>query len=251
MSLTRRTFVQVSLAAATSGLMALLSTRSYAGEPPFAQLVRQGDFASAAKALQVEVDERPLDRDLRLALGKLQFGAGDFAAASQTFEIIERRGGIKDDFVIIDLGGILTAGSDELTTSSEFNDSAAWLHLAALRQEKESTLSPGAPESIRGVLLGTLSISEYVEVRKRWLTKVLDDVAARYGEAEGVAASVGVTKSRLEDSLICVANVAAAEQLMGLGNSDKARLGFTAAVNTNADRLVEFHIAKTELARLA
>ena len=219
-----------------------------------ADLVHAGDFGGAATLMQTLVEERPLDRDRRLILGQLLFGSGDFAAAGDEFQRIEKRGGTKDDFAVFAIGEALAIGSADKTalfSGSRFRDSASWLYLSLLRKgDAQATLSAGPRESIRTLLRGDATVKEYVDLQRQIMTAFLDGVAKRYGEQAQVADMVKVAQGNLRAELTCVASFALAEQALGRGDLKGAAEHLHAAVETGAERIAEFHVAKAELARL-
>jgi hypothetical protein len=210
--------------------------------------IRNGEFDAAAKLLQPEVDQYPLDRGRRLILGKLRFGNRDFAAAAREFQTIEQRGGTKDDYKVVDLEeltGLGFANADTFVQGSRFKDSAAWLYLSGLRQGQDAELAPGPRESIRSLLRGETSVADYVRIQKHMMVVLLDQFGRDYGSVAGVSDMVATGKKNLEAELTCVARFALAEQALGRQNA--ARDDLSAAVATDADRIIEFHIAKAEL----
>jgi lipoprotein NlpI len=219
-----------------------------------ADLAHSGDFAGAAALMQTLVEAQPLDRSRRLILGQLWFGGGDFAAAADEFQRIEKRGGTKDDFAVLNIGEALAVGSPDkaaLLAGSRFQDSAAWLYLALRRKGDTQASVPGGPrESIRNLLRGEASKAEYVDLQWQIIDALLDGVAKRYGSAAGVTDAVKVAKKNLRAELTCVAEFALGEQALGNGDRDEAAKRFRAALDTKAQRIVELHISRAELARI-
>jgi hypothetical protein len=219
-----------------------------------ADLVHAGDFGGAATLMQTLVEERPLDRSRRLILGQLWFGGGDFAAAADEFQRIEKRGGTKDDFAVLDIGEAMAVGSPDkaaLLAGSRFQDSAAWLYLSLRRKgDTQANLPAGPRESIRNLLRGDTTKAEYIDLQWYIMDALLDGLAKRYGNAAGIADVVKVAKGNLRTELTCVADFALGEQALGNNDRKGAIKRFEAALDTDAERITEFHIAKTELARI-
>ncbi|MEZ5831194.1 MAG: hypothetical protein R3D05_08430 [Dongiaceae bacterium] len=217
-------------------------------------LVNAGDFVGAVAIMRKLVEERPLDRNLRLILGQLCFGGGDFAAASDEFQRIEKRGGTRDDFAVFDVGEVLAIGSTEkaaLVGGSRFRDSAAWLYLSLLRKGDDHASLPAAPrESIRTMLRGETTKAEYIDLQSSIVDALLDGLGKKYGSAAGVSDMVRIAKRNLRAELTCVAEFALAEQRLGTNDRKGAIKRFEAALDSKAQRIAEFHIAKAELARL-
>ena len=61
---------------------------------------------------------------------------------------------------------------------------------------------------------------------------------------------VKVAKENLRAELTCVAEFALGEQALGNGDRDEAAKRFRAALDTKAQRIAEFHIAKAEAQRV-
>jgi len=219
-----------------------------------AELVHAGDFGGAAAMMRKLVEERPLDRSRRLILGQLCFGSGDFAAASDEFQRIEKRGGTRDDFGVFGIGEVMAIGSSDksaLLAGSRFQDSAAWLYLSVFRRgDIQPSLPAGPRESIRNMLRGDTTKAEYIDLQWQTIDALLDGLAKRYGDSAEVANMVKVAKRNLRAELTCVADFALAEQALGNNDRKGAIKRFEAALDTGAQRIAEFHIAKAELARI-
>jgi hypothetical protein len=228
-------------------------TDAAGGDTELGKLIRGADFASAAALFRGVVDQSPLNRDSRLILGKLHFAGRNFDAAVREFETIERRGGTKDDFRVIDieeLVGMGFAGSDSFVQGSRLKDSAAWLYLATLRQGRATSLPAGPRESIRSLLREETTIDEYVRIQREFMDEVLTQFGRDYAQLSGVGDVVTTGKKNLRAELTCVARFALAEQALGTGDASAARRNLEAALATRAERIIEFHTAKAELARL-
>jgi hypothetical protein len=163
-----------------------------------ADLVHAGDFAGAATIMRKMVEEHPLDRLRRLILGQLCFGNGDFAAAADEFQRIEKRGGTKDDFAVFAIGELIAVGSPDkaaLLAGSRLQDSASWLYLSLLRKgDAKAALSAGPRESIRTLLRGDATMKEYVDLQWQIMDAFLDGVAKRYGNHAEIADMVKVAQ---------------------------------------------------------
>lgn len=248
-----RTLLLGATALATSPVPFALA-QDEATKAKVADLVHGGDFGGAAALMQTLVEVQPLDRGRRLILGQLRFGGGDFAAAADEFQRIEKRGGTKDDFAVLDVGEALTVGSPEkaaLLAGSRFQDSAAWLYLALLRKgDTQASAPPGPRESIRNLLRGDTTKAGYIDLQWQIIDALLDGIAKKYGSAAGVTDMVKVAKENLRPELTCVAEFALGEQALGKGDRDEAAERFRAALATKAQRIAEFHIAKAEAQRL-
>ena len=230
------------------------ASRANVGDTKLGQHIRAGEFGAAAALFQSEVDTRPLDRDARLILGKLYFADRNFDAALREFETIERRGGTKDDFRVIDVGELVGLGfsaSDSFVFGSRFKDSASWLYLADLRLRGVASGPPlGPTESIRTLLRGESTIEQYVDVQAAFMDAALIQFGRDYGAADGVKEAVEVGRRNLRSELICIAHFALGEQAQGGQNAAVAVRHYRDAVTANADRIIEYHIAKAELKRL-
>lgn len=233
---------------------------AFAQEEPLSiklvELVYASDFRGAASIMRKMVEKRPLDRNQRLILGQFCFGDGDFAAAADEFQRIEKRGGTRDDFGVVDIGELVAVGSSDKTAllaGSRFKDSATWLHLSLLRQgnPQTTTLLAGPRESIRALLRGDTTKDEYVDLQWQAMNSVLGAIADRYGDNAEVAEMVKIAQRNLRAELTCVADFALGEQALGSGDRKGAADHLRAALDTKARRIVEFHIAKTELQRLS
>lgn len=236
------------------GAAALLSACTQRPAPPsFSDHVARDDFPGAAGLIQSELEEEPRDRLGRLILGKLRFGALEFGSARDEFQRIEGQGGLTDDLRYIDVREAMRymIGVDPVERTSPFGDNGTWLYLATLRLGSEATPPQGPAESIRSVVNGRTSVSDYVE----WQTAIrgaqLDNVIRAYGNEPGIAEKVALARRRLNSALSCVAYFALAEQHLGRHETTGARNAFLSALASNAGWLLEHHITKVELARLA
>jgi len=259
--ISRRHALQITAAALFAGCASQKASTSASsqnnaagGDTKLGQLIRSAEFGDAAKLFQSDVDQFPLDRGRHLILGKLHFGDRNFNAAVGEFETIERCGGTKDDFRVIDLEelvGIGFAKSDTFAQGSRFKDSAAWLYLARLRQGQAAALAPGPQESIRSLLRDEATIDEYVRIQKKMMDEALNQFGREYAEVAGMSEIVDTGKNNLKAELTCVAHFTLAEQALGKNDVAAASRNFQAATATEAGRIIEFHIAKAELARLS
>jgi hypothetical protein len=155
---------------------------------------------------------------------------------------------------VFGIGEVMSIGSSDksaLLAGSRFQDSAAWLYLSQFRNgEAQASLPAGPRESIRNMLRGDTTKAEYIDLQWQTIDALLDGLAKRYGGAAEVADMVKVAKRNLRAELTCVADFALAEQALGNNDRKGAIKRFEAALDTEAQRIAEFHIAKAELARI-
>lgn len=207
--------------------------------------VQAGNFELAAQRLQLHVTEWPLDRDARANLAMIQFGAEQFVTAEQNLGRIVK----------------LQRGFSSVRTPVDPDYLEAWYWIA-LRRAGHLTDAP--PPTLSPSLLAVPEHASNVEVLAADLTDAHVAYLERLSEVmnksapttkDGVEITV-TTNFELPDrnvvyrAYVCIADFLLGEQALSFGQREVAKQYLVAATATKSEILVEYHIAKAELARL-
>ena len=209
--------------------------------------IRAGKFEIAVQRLQSHVAEWPLDRDARSDLAIMQFAAGEFGRSEENFaRIIKLQRGF--------------ASRGNRLLDMEYLE--AWYRLAQLRAgHTPDTPPPMSPNSLLAVLAGTVEPEAFAT---SWADAVLDfnkGLEAALGNTPQTTQVDGMTvtmttkvahpaRESLEREYLCLSSFMVGEQAVGQGDLSTAREQLVESVATKSEQLVEYHIAKAELARL-
>jgi hypothetical protein len=213
--------------------------------------VQQGDFGTAAERLLMHVTERPLDHEARVCLATMQFADGQFDAAARSLEpeVRLRRSYARTE-----------------PTGTDFDAVECWHYLAMLRagQDVEIPAAQYQP-SLLSLLGGNITLDEFLEQGVAALEVAYEQAeqamkviaqAMEQSTDERVAKVAPLFSFQKPDrqsimkSLTCPARFMLGEQALGQKDMSAARTHLASSMATSAVSLVEYHIAKAELARL-
>lgn len=210
-------------------------------------LIEAGRFGDAARLLEPKPAAAQSLRTRVLRAGALYFGAEDFSSAQQCFDaaLAERA---------------KTDGAEPDTSGAKPNsflllrDADIWRHLAAGRQGRTVDLNADEVSLVLSpstrLLVGRIDIAAYVEEELKHDRVFYDALILNIAEWKGKEDYIEKAIAPLAKGYRCVGNFALAQQALARGQQAEARALFAAALATNAVDLLEFHIAKAELARL-
>jgi hypothetical protein len=209
--------------------------------------IKAGKFEIAVQRLQLHVAEWPLDRDARSDLAIMQFAAGEFAKSEENLARI------------IKLQRGFASGGNRLLDMEYLE---AWYRLAQLRAGHAlDTPSPISPNSLLAVLARSVEPEAFAA---SWADAVLDfnkGLEAALGNTTQTTQVDGMTvtmttkvahpaREPLEREYLCLSRFMLGEQALGQDDLSTARKQLAEAVVTKSEHLIEYHIAKAELAQI-
>jgi hypothetical protein len=199
-----------------------------------AHLIRDGDFDAARKTAEELIARGEVDGQMPLLAGALALQAGDFIRAGELFRL----------------------EAPTATAQSSFASGMArtyWLQLAALRAGGDITLESAALlglEPVGGAISGKLSPDAFVETKIAEARRIADVTILSIQHSTGRTAMLDHVAREDEQLYRCTGNFIAGERALATDDRDGARQFLTAAIDAQAPDLLEFHIAKAELAKL-
>lgn len=210
-------------------------------------LIEAGDFTTAAQLLEPDPVATTYFQKRVVRAGALYFAAGDFISAQQCFESAlaepAKTEGTKPD----------TSG-DKPNSFLLLRDASVWRYLAQLRQGQAVELATDVASvfisPLKRLVAGLIDVDTYADEETRAARAFYDALILNVAEWKGKEDFVRRAVEPLTKGYRCAGNFALAEQMLARGGKDEARTLFSAALEPAAVNLLEYHIAKAELARL-
>jgi tetratricopeptide (TPR) repeat protein len=207
--------------------------------------VQAGKFELAAQRLQLHLTEWPLDRDARANLAMTQFGAEQFAMAEQNLgRIVKLQRSYSRDRTPVD--------PDYLE---------AWYWIARCRAGQPTDVPPATltpsflavPEHASKIeaLAADLTDAHIAYLERLSTTMNKSATAVKDGFEITVTSNFELPdRSVVYKAYVCIANFLLGEQALSMGQREAAKRYLGAAIATQSEVLIEYYIAKVELARL-
>lgn len=230
-SVARRTF-GLGLA---SALLLRSARAKAASDEDLARLIIDGRLDDALQVADGALGERQGSSSLSLMAGALRFVYGDYSGARQIVASAEATGGYL-------MGGPLDM--DVLRTNVMADD---WAHLASLRAGEVSSEPSG---TFWGLLSGKIGVDAYVAQRAALERAFYDSLVLSIASSPGRTRFLDSMESQARSVHFCSAHFVLAEAALAEGRRADAVASLRMATATAQPRLLEYHIAKMELARL-
>jgi hypothetical protein len=199
-----------------------------------ARLIRDGDFSAARSTAEKLIARGDDDGQIFLLAGALALQAGDFARARELFA---------------------ADPADDASRASFASGLAQvhWRRLASMRAGvyADADSSMLALDPAAELVAGKLSPDAFVSVKVEEARRVADATILSVQQSTGRDAMLDHRAREDEPLYRCTGNFVAAERSLSSGDSVSARRFLTAALERKAENLLEFHVAKAELARLS
>lgn len=207
--------------------------------------IESGNFAAAAARFEQYLRERPIDHEARAELGLVQFAAGEYADAAAN---LEREAKLQSGY----------AQNDDLAPKLDWV--AACHYLAVRRSGQEAALpTPHASPSLLALLGKAITLDQFLGQVETMAQRSHEKARETLALIEKITKQQGVDvplqmppydPAAVRVEYTCVARCVLGEQSLCDDDLPTARDHLKAAIQTEAAHLIQYHIAKAELARL-
>jgi hypothetical protein len=199
-----------------------------------ARLIRDGDFSAARNIAEKLVARGDVDGQMPLLAGALALQAGDFTRADELF----------------------AADPADDASQAPFASGLAqvhWRRLASMRSRADAVAGSGTlvSDPVADLVAGRLSPEAFVRVKVEEARRLADAMILSVQQSTGRDALLDQRAREDEPLYRCTGNFVAGERSLAGGDPASANRFLSAALEPKAGNLLEFHIAKAELARLA
>lgn len=202
-----------------------------------AQLIRDGDFDAARTKAEALMQRGAAGEQIPLLAGALALQAGDFTRARELFAAKPGPG----------------ADTSQAFFASGLEQSH-WLRLAALRSgiDVGPRLTDAVPlDPLGAALAGRISAQAFLRAKIEEARRIADATILSIRQSPGRDDLLDRLAGEGEARFRCTGNFVAAERSLASGDEVSARAFLTAALQGRTVDLLEFHIARAELARLS
>jgi hypothetical protein len=228
MAIARRTFGL----GLVSALLIVVHRAAAASDEDLARLILDGRLADALPAADRAVATGGASGALRLMAGALRFANGDFSGAGRLFESGELAG----DYL---MGGPL-----ELDVLRTHLRSESWRHLASLRAGQS------APDAHQINAILSSDVEVYAETQAALERAFYDGLVLSIASSAGRTQFLDSQAARARLQHRCTAHFIRGELAIAAGKTPEARASLAAATATAQPELLEYHVARAELAKL-
>jgi hypothetical protein len=201
------------------------------------QLIRDGDYDAARVAAETLIEHGSVDGQMPLLAGALALQAGDFTRAQELFAV--KPG---------------PAGDASQTLFATGIEQDHWLRLTALRSGND--IASGITDAVfldplGAAIAGKISAQEFVGAKVKEARRIADATVLSIQQSPGRDSLLDRLAGEREPQYRCTGNFIAAERMIAASDAAAARGMLMAALETKAEDLLEFHIAKAELMHLS